>query len=398
MRDAIIIGGGPAGCLLGEILAKRGLNVAIVEEHAEIGQPMCCAGILGVGGLKELKINVDGLTLSELRGATFYPPSADPVTLARKGTEAVVIDRGGFDRELARRAADAGAEFMLKTRCTDVSLGGRKASVRVKIEGESAELQARLLIGADGANSIVARKAGLSKPSAPISCAQAEVVADIDPGRAELYFGREVAPGFFAWAVPAGEVCRVGLGTTEGEAWKKLLDFMERHPAASGKLKGKNLVHFTAGAIPEPEKRKIYGERVLLVGDAAGRVKPLTGGGIYIGLTCARLAAEVAAGALEREPDAGPLSEYEVAVNRKFGREFELGMRARRVFQRMSDEDLDAVFGLLSEPDVRELVLKHADFDHHAGLLKALMKKGPGLLRKLGARRLIKYMRWMLKS
>lgn len=398
MRDVIIVGGGPAGCSLGELLAKRGLDVAIIEEHAEIGQPMCCAGILGVGGMKELKIKLNNLTLSELRGATFHPPSGPPVQLARKKTQAVVIDRASFDRELARRAAGAGVEFLLRTRCIDLSVNRGGASVKVKTEGKTAELRGRLLVGADGANSLVARRSGLAKTSAVISCAQAEVVADVDPEIAELYFGRGVAPGFFAWTVPAGEVCRVGLGTTEGKAWEKLLNFMRHQPVASKKLKGGNLIHFAAGAIPEPGRQKIYGDRILLVGDAAGQVKPLTGGGVHLGLTCARLAAEVVVEALEREPDANALSGYGRAVRERFGREFELGMRARRVFQRMSDEDLDAMFKLLSEPDVRELVLENFDFDHHAGLLKALMKKGPSLLPKLGTRRLVKYLRWMLKS
>ena len=117
-----------------------------------------------------------------------------------------------------------------------------------------------------------------------------------------------------------------------------------------------------------------------------------------MGLTCARLAAEVAVKALEREPSSKNLREYEQAVKEKLGREFELGMRARRIFRQMSDEDLDAVFKALTEPSVHRLVLKYADFDHHGELLKALMRKGPSLLRRLGARRLMKYLHRMIKA
>jgi geranylgeranyl reductase family protein len=378
-------------------LAKRGLSVTVVEEHAEIGHPMCCAGIVGARGLDELNLKLNDLILNELRGAIIYPPSGEPVNLTRGKTEAYVIDRASFDRKLAARAARSGADFLLRTRCSDVSLRREKVTLRIKKGGRKIQLQARLVIGADGASSLIAQKSGLLKSPNHIQCAQGEVPAEMGPETVELYFGREFASGFFGWMTPAGDVCRVGLGTQEGNAAKKLLNFMRSHPIAAGKLKETKLVHFAVGLIPEPMTRKIHGERIMLVGDAAGQVKPLTGGGIYMGLSCARLAADVATKALEDEPSSKNLREYERVVNQKFGREFELGMRARRILQQMSDEDLDAVFRVLAQPNVQKLVLKHADFDHHSVLLKALMRKGPSLLRKIGARRLIKYLRWMIK-
>ncbi len=395
MQDVIVVGGGPVGCFLAELLAKRGLSVTVIEEHAEIGHPMCCAGIVGAKGLDELNLKLNDLILNELRSAFIYPPSGEPVNLTRGETEAYVIDRASFDRKLATRAARSGADFLLRARCSDVSLGRDKVALKVKKSSRKIQLQTRLVIGADGASSLIAQKSGLLGSPNCIQCAQCEVPAEIDPETVELYFGREFAPGFFAWITPAGDVCRVGLCTQEGNATKKLFNFMRNHPIAAGKLKEAKLVHFATGLIPEPMTRKIYGERIMLVGDAAGQVKPLTGGGIYIGLSCARLAADVATKALEVEPSSKNLREYERAVNEKFGREFELGMRARRIFQQISDEDLDAVFKALAEPDIQKLVLEHADFDHHSGLLKALMKKGPSLLRRLRVRRLLKY---LLKS
>jgi len=153
-----------------------------------------------------------------------------------------------------------------------------------------------------------------------------------------------------------------------------------------------------SGIIPESGRRRICGERVLLVGDAAGQVKPLTGGGIYLGLSCAQLAADVATRALEHGSEGRILKEYEDAVKERFGKEFELGTVMRRIFRRMSDKDLDVILKLLSKPDIKELVIKHADFDKHAELLSVLIKKGPGLLAKFGARRLAEYLKRMFKS
>lgn len=390
MRDVIIVGGGPAGCFAGKLLAKSGFDVVIIEEHAEIGHPVCCAGILGVGGLRELGIKPGKWVLNELKGAIFHPPSGKPLTITRNKVEALVIDRASFDRELAMGAAKAGATFLMKTRCTNIKLG-HEPSVKVEGTNGKSEIHGRLIIGADGPNSLVARRAGLLRAARHINCAQAEVFADIDSSTVELYLSRAFAPGFFAWMVPAGDMCRVGLGASEGLPARSLLNFIKKHPTASKKIRGKNLLHLSAGLIPEPLTRKIYSDHVMLVGDAAGHVKPLTGGGIYLGLSCARLAVDIAASALGGEPTAKALQGYEITVRKKFGHEFELGLRARNLFKKLSDNTLGSVFELFAKPDIQALVLKHADFDHHDVLIRALLKRGPSLLRSLGLRKLLRF-------
>ncbi|MEA1904573.1 MAG: NAD(P)/FAD-dependent oxidoreductase, partial [Candidatus Hadarchaeota archaeon] len=252
MQDVIVVGGGPVGCFLADLLTKRGLSVTIVEEHAEIGHPMCCAGIVGAKGLDELNLKLNNLILNKLQGAFIYPPSGEPVNLTRGKTEAYVINRASFDRKLATRAARSGADFLLRARCSDVSLGREKATLKVKKGGRKIQLQARLVIGADGASSLIAQRTGLLKSPNYIKCAQDEVPAEMNPKTVELYFGREFAPGFFAWTTPAGDVCRVGLCTQGGNAVKKLLNFMRNHPIAAGKLKETKLAHFAVGLIPEP--------------------------------------------------------------------------------------------------------------------------------------------------
>lgn len=392
MYDVAIVGAGPAGCFTGKLLAERGFDVAIIEEHAEIGHPVCCAGIVGTGGLGELGIKQGEWVSGELEGAIFYPPSGDAVPLSRGKVEALVVDRASFDRELAVGAVKAGANLLMKTRCLDISRG-REVILKVKRTGGRDEVRARLVVGADGPASLIARKTGLLKFPRYISCAQVEAIADVEASTVELYFGRAFAPGFFAWIVPAGDVCRVGLGTSEGSPLRKLTDFMKKHPVASEKIDADKVLHFTAGLIPQPLTRKIYADGVMLVGDAAGQVKPLTGGGIYIGLSCAKLAADVASEALEGEATAKALRGYEQAVVKRFGAEFKLGLYAREVLQKMSDEDLNSAFELLGRPDVRALVLEHGDFDQHGELIKTLARKGPSLLRLIGLHKLMGYVR-----
>lgn len=393
--DVAVVGGGPAGCFVSEVLAKHGFEVAIIEEHAEVGNPACCAGVVGIGGLRELKIKPGKWVLGKLRRAVFYPPSNEPVEITRGKVEAFVIDRAAFDRELARKATKAGATLLLRTRCVGLKLG-REPVVKLK-GGRETEVGARLVIGADGPASIVAREAGLLKNAHYLKCAQLETIAEVRANATELYFGSSFAPGFFAWLTPAGDLCRVGLGTFRGDALGKLLSFVGTHPTASTKVQSGKILNLCAGLIPEPLTRKIYTDRVMLVGDAAGHVKPLTGGGIYVGLSCAKLAAEVAVDALGGEPTAKKLRVYERAVMKRFGREFKLGIRARRVFERMTDEDLNSIFELLKRKDVQALILEHFDFDHHEKLLRALLIKAPRLLPSLKLKRILKYSRYLLK-
>jgi len=393
MFDVVIVGGGPVGCFTGELLSKKGFDVAIVEEHAEVGNPVHCTGILGLGGLKELKIRPGKWALNKLRDASIYAPSGEKITLTRNTVEALTIDRATFDRERASAAAKAGATFMLKTRCIGLSLG-KKTSVNVKKIGGKEELKTRLIIGADGPTSFVAREAGLLKAAKYTRCVQVEAEAEVADDSVEMYFGNKIAPGFFAWIVPAGEMCRIGLGTTEGAP--KLFEFMKNHPVASKKIKINQLTHIAAGLSPQPLTRKIYSDRILLVGDAGGQVKPLTGGGIYLGLLCAKLAAETASRALENGIDEKVLRGYERAVIQKFGKEFELGLRARKLLQKLSDKELDVLLKLLATPELRSLILQEANFNHHAPLLKSLIKRSPSLIRVIGIRKFGKYLRYLI--
>jgi geranylgeranyl reductase family protein len=393
MFDVVIVGGGPIGCFTGELLSKKGFDVAIIEEHAEIGNPTHCTGILGVDGLNELKIRPGKWVLNKLRSASIYTPSGEKIVLTRKTVEALTIDRATFDKERAAAAANAGATFMLKTRCIGLSLGKRTFVNVKRIHGRE-ELETRLIIGADGPTSLVAREAGLLKTAKYTRCIQVEAEAEIANDNVEMYFGNKIAPGFFAWIVPAGEMCRIGLGTIKGAP--KLFEFIKKHPVASKKIKMSRLTHLAAGLIPQPLTRKIYSDRILLVGDAGGQVKPLTGGGIYLGLSCAKLAAETASRALENEITERILKGYEHAVMQKFGQEFNLGLQARKLLQKLSDEELDALLKLLTTPELRSLILREANFNHHAPLLKSLIRRSPSLVRMIGIRKFGKYLRYLI--
>ncbi|MEM2192242.1 MAG: NAD(P)/FAD-dependent oxidoreductase [Candidatus Hadarchaeales archaeon] len=381
--DVVIVGGGPAGCFLAKLLSENEIDVIVVEEHAEIGNPVCCAGIVGINGLKEIGIRPGRWVLGKLRRAKIYPPSGAPVEIGKKEPVAYVIDRAELDRTLAMEAARAGARFLLKTRCTAVKSG---QPPQIKVTGEiSGKISASLVVGADGPASVVWRSIETGKPASYVNCAQVEISGHLPKDVAEIYLGRRFFSGFFGWGVKAGKMCRVGLGCSEGNPANLLSEFLKTHPAAMKFLPTKE-THFCAGAIPPPFLRKISGNGVMLVGDAAGQVKPLTGGGIYLGLSSAKIAADV----ISRSKWRNAPKEYNSAVMKKFSRGIELERRAATIMKRVSDEEISAVVKILEEKEIREICEERFDFDKHGELIKALLPKVPALLRRVGATSLLK--------
>lgn len=397
MKDAVIVGGGPAGCFLGKALSEKGYEVTILEEHSEIGQPMCCAGILGAKGLKGVGMDPKNWSLNELRRGVFHSPSGDSITLSRNQVEAYAIDRSRFDRDLAEGAARAGSDIELNAKCVDVAPADDEVSLEIEKRGKREQIKSRVVVGADGPSSIVARKFGLVEEFAPTVGAQAEIFKEKESDAAHVYFENELSRNYFAWIVPAGNVYRVGLIDKKKNVRKRLLRFIDDNPSLPQNSRRKMLT-LTAGLIPKPGFRKIYGDRVVLVGDAAAHIKPLTGGGLYMGLSGSKIASEVLDSALSREPTEENLKKYGERVEEKFGREFELGNRFQEIFRDMSDEDISDLLELLEDPKFRNVVLENGEFDYHSRLVKSIIEEGPSIVQSLGPRKLARYLKMLADS
>ncbi len=379
-KDLVVVGGGPCGCFLAERVARKGFEVLLVEEHAQIGKPVSCAGVVGVAGMRELGLRAEKFALNKLRRGLIFSPSGEVLELDRGRTEALVLDRSAFDRHLAERASEAGAEVELGTRCVEVK--GRRNPVVGLAGKREGEVRTRTLAGADGPTSTVARRSGMMGRRRFIRCVQVEVRAEAEADTAEVYLGSS-SVGLFGWLVPAGDVVRVGTGTLKGDPGRGLRSLLRllspRVRGEPGKL--------SFGLIPYDPPKRLVGGSVLLVGDAACQVKPLTGGGIYLGLSCALRASEALSLSLERG-DPSLLKLYPREVERSFGREFAVGRRVRKLLLALSDEELDALVKCLAEPRLREEILRKADFDHHLTLLDPFFHNLPRLLTSLGPRAL----------
>ncbi|MFH1450769.1 MAG: NAD(P)/FAD-dependent oxidoreductase [archaeon] len=329
--DCTIIGGGPVGLFLAHEL--RGMDVKVIEEHKEIGKPVQCTGLISrnINSVYKMPYNC---VLKMVRGAVLCSPSGKHIELSRREDEAYVIDRSNFDKSLSY-----GVEIEK----------GKQA--------RGTDFKTKYVVGADGTNSTVAQSAGFPQFEEVITGLQYEI-----PGKyyetdfVELYFGNDVAPGFFAWIVPAGDRIRVGLGSTKNP--KEYLDrFLDK------KFPSCEILERQAGQIPLKPRKKFVKGNIALVGDAAGHAKPTTGGGVYFGMRSARILAD----AIKHDD----LSLYEKDWNSQVGRDFWLSGKIRNAVRRMPDKEMEKFWDAMDEDDVRKLLLEHGDMDHPTKIFKA---------------------------
>jgi len=383
--DVIVVGGGPAGLTAARVAAEAGVRVLVLEEHPQVGRPVRCTGLLSPRGLEEAGIPPDSqIVLRAIRGGIIHAPDGFRMEIEAPEPRAYVLDRAAFDRELARRARRAGAEIWTGVRAVglhiNIDIGRDRANhaptleLHVRHGAEQLTLAATLLIGADGAEGRVARWAGLGPPRELIYTLQAEVAYRLGDGsRVEVFLGERTAPGFFAWAVPAGAGrARIGLGSP---VRRNLRDHFVRLLERFG---NPPILEVHGGVIPlgPPARTVAEDEHILLVGDAAAQVKPTSGGGLYTGLVCARFAGEVAAEAVKRgELSPNILQEYERRWRAAIGRELELGLLARRVFTKMDDASLSGLIRGLAHPEILAIIEQYGDIDYPSRLLKELLKR-----------------------
>ncbi|MBI4201138.1 MAG: geranylgeranyl reductase family protein [Chloroflexi bacterium] len=377
--DAVVVGAGPAGSTTAAKIAQGGYRVLLLEEHAQIGIPLHCSGLVTPRTLEEADMGQE-LVLNQVVGAHIYAPSGRTLTLGDGRTRALVIDRVGLDRALVARAQERGVELALEARVTGVERQRGDIAVTVNRRGSNTAVRARLLVGADGAYSRVGRLMGMDGPAERVSAVGAEgLLSGSDDSHVQVFVGRSVAPGWFAWTIPLGEG-RVRLGVGSSNGTKPLECLSSVFDTFAPRFAGWRAESWTGGTIPIWSRRKIVVDNVMLVGDAAGQVKPTSGGGIYPSLVSARLAAQAAQEALAREDvSERSLAAYPRAWHRTFGREFQRGEDLRRVYTSLDDRDFDRLLRIFGTPRLLKLANQYGDIDFPGGLFNRLSKMAPAL-------------------
>nr|WP_302578527.1 NAD(P)/FAD-dependent oxidoreductase [Methanobrevibacter arboriphilus] len=386
--DVLVIGSGPAGSSAAKHAALGGAKVIVIDKKSEIGAPKRCAEGVSKAGLADLGIepNVRWVT-KELDGVRLVSPNGTNVWLTSDEIElpeaGYILERKIFDKYMAMDAARAGAEIKIKTLAHGMRKEGDAYVVTCEHMGELFEIKANIIIAADGPESRVARWAGLrtaTKATNMESGIQFEMVGvEMEKQDViEFYFG-SVAPGGYAWIFPKGDdIANVGLAVitndTDKTPYEHLKDFVANCPATQNA----QAVEFNIGGDPVGGMpKKIYDDNILVCGDAAGQVNPLTGGGIISGMKGGMHAGIVAAGAIaDGDFSKDRLKEYDKNIRDDIGHEIDKYLKVKDYALSLSDEELDSVADAFQDIEFEKVSTTE--------LVKNLIKVSPKALLKLG--------------
>jgi len=386
--EILVIGAGPAGSSTAKHAALNGAEVILMDKKSEIGAPKRCAEGVSKEGLSKLGIEPNSRWVTkELSGVRLISPNGtdvwmkeDQVKLPEAG---YILERKVFDKFMAMEAARAGATIMIKTLARGMRKDNNGYIVSCESMGEDFEINAKIVVGADGPESRVGRWGGLKtavKPKNMESGIQFEMVGVEmdDPDCIEFYFG-SVAPGGYAWIFPKGDdIANVGLGIistyTDKTAYEHLLEFVKNCPAT----KNAQPVELNIGGDPVGGMIKnLVKDHIMIVGDAAGHVNPLTGGGIITALEAGMYAGEVAAAAVKDEDYSEKrLMEYQEKCKNEIGNSFDKYLKTKDYMLSLSDSDLDSIAKAFQNTEFENISTKE--------LIKLLIKVSPKALLKLG--------------
>jgi len=346
--DVIIIGSGPSGCRTAQIVATSGRKVLVIEEHSEAGVPTQCTGFVSekIGKIPD-EIIVNKINIAKFCSdrSNFEIKMKEPMKL---------MDRLAFDKFIYHEAIDAGAEFKFNTRF----LGYEKIPEGLKVKTSKGDFETKILVGADGPNSSVAKAANLKLPDNILFLVQVRAKHHYNPLAAELWFGSDVAPGNFAWIVPENEsIARVGL-MTKVHPRTFFENFFEKRIGYSLNETNGKITDRLGDTIRYGLIKKSVADNILLVGDAASQVKPFSAGGLVYGQIGARHAGAAILKALTENnfSEKFLIENYDKKWKAELGKGIKKGLMFKKIFEKIQDKPF--LFSLIK----RTAIAKFAAF------------------------------------
>jgi len=387
--DVLVIGGGPAGALAAKTAVEKGLSACLVEKRPAIGAPVRCAEGIGKEALHEF-IDPDPCWISaEMTGASIVAPDGFLMKLESQlagNKVGYILDRKIFDRELVWKAAEAGADVAVKTRASaPIMENGFVKGAKLESCGQVMSVTADVVIAADGVESKFSRWCGIDTtvPVREIMSSVQYVMADIDidAHSTVFYLGNEVAPEGYLWVFPKGErSANVGIGISGKKSGQghRARDYLERFVKKTFP-KGKPIEYIAGGVSVCRPLACTAADGLIIAGDAARVVDPLTGGGIYNGMYTGRLAAEVAAECIAK----GNVSKQALMVYdrkwraAKMGKSIERNYHIKEYLIKQPDTKLNEIIHSVSKINLTEFST--------LSLIKEIIRVNPKLMLELGA-------------
>ncbi|MFA5771275.1 MAG: NAD(P)/FAD-dependent oxidoreductase [Thermoplasmata archaeon] len=386
--DVVVVGAGPAGSTAAKYASIGGAKVLMIEKRQEIGSPVRCGEGIAKDVLERADIKPNSKWIAnEVKGARVISPDGSIMHLTEKmaGNEVgYVLHRDTFDKELAKEAARAGVDIIVKCSATDVIReNGVIKGIKVNHMGEEFDVKADIVIGADGFESQIGRWAGIDTALAPndvMSCLEYVMVGiDIDKNCNDFFLGPYYAPGGYIWVFPKGEdTANIGIGMqlskikNRGDVKKYLDLFVKRHPNIS---KGKVVEQIAGGVSVCAPIDQTVADGIMLVGDSARQIDPLTGGGIANACIAGRIAGKVAADAVKkRDFSKNFFMAYETGWRKEFEDSMYRNYVAKEKLIAMNDDVFNKVIKALSDVKLDRIGTRE--------LLSAIKAKYPQLVKE----------------
>lgn len=371
--DVVIVGAGPVGSTIAYYLTCEGLDVALIDKKTQIGYPLQCAGILSrhIHDVNELP---EEIILNEVRGA-FLHTRNHILNVKKDESVAYVIDRIAYDEFLLEKSLKKGAE-LINQKVIDVD-----AERGITYLSNNQEIKSKVIIGCDGYNSTLSDKMGNVQKNFQAS----QMLVRIDEKNmrwfrdsnenvndyVDTYLFNDILPGFL-WTIPLGDdLYRIGLFSNQTHKAQNefLTNFLDENFDYE-------IIEKYKGFIPIfNDKNNIVKDRLLLVGDSAGQIKPTSGGGLLIAFDACRIARRYVAEAINKD-DISFLGGYQKEFRDNYLKEFNYQFKVQKTLNLLSDDDLDYLFLKLKETDCEKLISQYGDMDSQSKLVKEFIKRG----------------------
>jgi len=346
--DVIVVGGGPAGVSAAKSSALTGAKTLLIERNQLIAALKPCGQAISKKTLETAGVKpVQGLVINEV-SARVYAPNGRSVKIGETG---YMINKTILLQEIAAQAAEHGAEIHVGEAFIDL----KRRNGEVLVKTSRGEYSASIVIGADGYNSRVARSLGVQEKSEPIPTLQ-YLIAGCRPETVDeirIYLGNDLAPKGYAWIFPVSErIVEVGIGV-RGAPLKPYMDKFIRK--FGGGLDGQIIDNRGAPVPVGGLISKYIFDGAILIGDAAGMVIPLTGGGIHSSIASGLAAGEVA-GEASQEGDTSEkrLLEFNEKYKPWIDR-IRKSLKALRILEELGDEDLNVLAEVLEDRDIVDI-------------------------------------------
>lgn len=385
--DVLVIGAGPSGSIATRTIAQNGIDVLLIDKKSEIGTPKRCAEGILRSTLDELGIQADKRWIArEIKGIEIVSPSNKKLVLDEDNFElpdtAYILERKIFDKTLVMDAIRFGAKVMIKTKANNIKRVKDGFLVKATSLGKEIQIFTKIIIGADGPESKVGRMVGLKSNTSlnnMASCVQYEMVnVNMDDmNHVRVHIG-SVCPGGYVWIFPKGDdIANVGLGILKSHTDKTAKHFLDSFIESNQDVVNAQCVEMNVGGDPIGgliEQR--YDDNIMIVGDAAGFVDPLTGDGIRTAMLSGKFAGDVAVKSIKNGDYSKKfLKEYYDLTEEHVGKSFNRFNKIKEFLLTLDDKSLDNIVEEILKSDLENIDLK--------SLFKIIIKASPKSIFKL---------------